>query len=187
MRVALLAILAPLAAACTLAPVAVPAPTPATRQAVVFDIDGTLTPTPRALRSARPDAATAARRFADQGVQVVYLSARLRLLQSGIPDWLRAHGFPDGPVHVPQDGADSGDPAAFKTRILGAYRDKGWRFVAAYGDSSTDFQAYAAAGIPRARVFALKRVGSDACQPGAWQACLPSWTPHLLALPATSD
>lgn len=185
MRALLLAALALLTAACTLAPAAVPVPAPGARpQAVVFDIDGTLTPTPRAIRTARPDAATAARRFADQGIQVIYLSARVRLLQSGIPAWLRAHGFPDGPVHVPQRHADSVDHAAFKTRILRQYRDQGWRFVAAYGDSSTDFQAYAAAGIAPERVYALRRAGDAACQPGVFHACLGSWTAHLSALPA---
>lgn len=186
-RLLAVVVLALATSACTLQPVSVPEPTPATRQAVVFDIDGTLTPTPRAIRTARADAAAVARRFADRGVQVVYLSARLRLLQSGIPDWLRRHGFPDGPVHVPQDRADSADHAAFKSRILQQYRERGWRFVAAYGDSSTDFQAYAAAGIAPDRVYALRRAGNATCQPGTWRECLPSWTPHLVALPAAPD
>lgn len=180
-------VLALLASACTLLPADVPAPSAAHRQAVVFDIDGTLTPTPRAIHTARADAATAARHFADRGYQLVYLSARVRLLQAGIPDWLRAQGFPAGSVHVPQGHADSRDHAAFKTRILQQYRDKGWHFVAAYGDSSTDFQAYAAAGIPVARVYALRREGDAACQPGAWQSCLDSWTAHLPSLPAAPD
>lgn len=175
-----------LASACTLLPADVPATRAGHQQAVVFDIDGTLTPTPRAIRTAREDAASAAQRFADQGYQIVYLSARVRLLQSGIPGWLHDHGFPEGVIHVPQGRADSGDHAAFKTRILQQYRDKGWRFAAAFGDSSTDFQAYAAAGIPPERVFALRRAGADACQPGAWQACLPAWT-ALPPLPAATD
>lgn len=187
MRALLIATLALLAGACTLLPTTVPATSAATRHAVVFDIDGTLTPTPRAVRTAREDAAAAARRFAEQGVQVVYLSARVRLLQAGIPDWLQDNGFPPGPVHVPQDRADSRDHAAFKTRILQQYRDKGWRFLAAYGDSSTDFQAYAAVGIAPERVFALRRAGDDACQPGTWRQCLPSWTAHLGALPVAAE
>lgn len=187
MRALLLTILALLASACTLLPTDIPATSAGHHQAVVFDIDGTLTPTPRATHTAREDAATAARRFAKQGYQIVYLSARVRLLQSGIPGWLHDNGFPPGVIHVPQGRADSRDHAAFKTRILQQYRDKGWRFVAAYGDSSTDFQAYAAAGIAPERVFALKRAGADACQPGAWHECLPSWTTHLPALPAASD
>jgi trehalose-6-phosphatase len=186
MRVLVIAVLSLPAAACSLAPTAVPAPG-ARPQAVVFDIDGTLTPTPRAIRSPRTDAATAARRFADQGVQVVYLSARVRLLQAGIPEWLRAQGFPPGPIHVPQGRADSTDPAAFKTGILRQYRDKGWRFVAAYGDSSTDFHAYAAAGIAAERVYALRRAGETACQPGIWRECLVEWTPHLATLSMPLD
>lgn len=187
MRLLLLLPAALLASACTLLSAAVPEPTPGAQQAVVFDIDGTLTPTPRAVRTARPDAAAAARDLAARGYRIVYLSARVRFLQSGIPGWLRDNGFPEGPVHVPQGRADSRDHAAFKTRILQQYRDKGWRFVAAYGDSSTDFQAYAASGIAPGRVYALKREGEDACQPGAWHECLPSWTAHLAALPPPLD
>lgn len=181
MRSLLVTALVLLVSACTLMPTEVPAASDGHRQAVVFDIDGTLTPTPRSIHTAREDAAAAARHFAEQGYQIVYLSARVRLLQSGIPDWLHDNGFPAGVIHVPQNHADSSDHAAFKTRILQQYRDKGWRFVAAYGDSSSDFQAYAAAGITPERVYALKRAGDTACQPGAWHACLPSWTAPLPA------
>lgn len=187
MRTLLLLPAALLASACTLLPAAVPEPTPAAHQAVVFDIDGTLTPRPRSVFTAREDAARTARDLAARGYRIVYLSARVSLLQSGVPDWLREHGFPEGSIHLPQGRADSRDHAAFKTRILQQYRDKGWRFVAAYGDSSSDFQAYAAAGIAPERVYALKRVGDEACQPGTWRECLPSWTGHLGALPGALE
>lgn len=179
MRMLTLVLLTFFFAGCTLLPGEVQ-PTPLKPdQAVVFDIDGTLTPRPRAIFTARKDAATAARLFADKGYKIVYLSARIRSLQSGIPEWLREHHFPDGSIHVPQNHADSRDHAAFKTRILERYRQHGWHFVAAYGDSSTDFEAYAHAGINKSNVFALQREGQSACQPGPWQQCLATWSEHL--------
>ena len=58
-------------------------------QAVVFDIDGTLTPKVSAIFTAREDAANAVRLYADKGYKIVYLSARPNLLQAGIPNWLK--------------------------------------------------------------------------------------------------
>lgn len=179
MRLLTLPALALLCTGCTLLPEEVQTTPLKPDQAVVFDIDGTLTPRPRAIFTAREDAATAARIFADKGYKIIYLSARVRLLQSGIPEWLAENRFPAGSLHVPRSHADSGDHAAFKTRILQRYQQNGWRFVAAYGDSSTDFDAYAAVGINKDNVFALQRAGQSVCQPGVWRQCLVTWTEHL--------
>ena len=150
----------------------------------MFDIDGTLTPKPIAFLSVREHAASAVRLYADSGYKIIYLSARVRILQSGIPDWLKQNHFPEGSIHVPQSLADSSDHAAFKARILKQYSDKGWSFVAAYGDSTSDFEAYAAAGIKQDRVFALQREGATACEPEAvlWTACLNSWNEHQIKI-----
>ncbi len=153
-------------------------------QAVVFDIDGTLTPKPIAIYSAREDAAQAAQLYAQAGYKIVYLSARTPLLQSGIPKWLKANGFPEGSIHLTQSRADRSDHAAFKQRVLQQYAAKGWHFVAAYGDSSTDFVAYGGAGIDKRRIFALKRVGQAECQPGGWVACYSSWAEQLESIVA---
>ena len=107
-------------------------------QAVVFDIDGTLTPSRLAIYTAREDAAKAVRVFADAGYKIIYLSARTQLFQSGIPNWLKENHFPEGSINVPQTDKDSSDHAAFKERVLNAYKKNGWTFVAAYGDSVTD-------------------------------------------------
>lgn len=143
--------------------------------AVVFDIDGTLTPDVYAVFSARDGAADAVNTFADSEVEIIYLSARVTMLQSGIPGWLEKNGFPEGRIHVTETREDRQDHAAFKKRILEAYSANGWTFIAAYGDSSTDFAAYAAAGIEQQRVFALKREGEEDCQPGTWAACYAGW------------
>jgi hypothetical protein len=148
-------------------------------EAVVFDIDGTLTPNVSAIFTARDDAAKAARLFADHGYKIVYLSARIRIFQSGIPNWLKENHFPEGSIHVPQTAMDRSDGGAFKKRILEIYRENGWKFVAAYGDSSSDFEAYATVGIDKDRVFALQREGETSCHPGIWAKCFISWTEQI--------
>ena len=164
-------------------------PHPEVRQApdnasrmVVFDIDGTLTPRVQSIFSARPDAAATARFYADQGYHLLYLTARTRALQGNLRSYLRRYGFPAGDLVVPQSSADEAAHDMFKAEVLEAYRMRGWEVVAAYGDSSTDFAAYAQAGVPRTRVFALQRVGASACQAGTWVACLPGWSEHLETL-----
>lgn len=154
------------------------------QQLVVFDIDGTLTPRNLDLFEARPGAAQAARALAGKGYAIVYLTTRTPLFQGMLPGWLREHGFAPGTLHVAQTADERADPARFKAGLLAAYVRQGWRLARAYGDSPTDFEAYAQAGVPKERVYALKRRGDDQCQPGAWQACLDGWEPHLAAIDA---
>lgn len=156
-------------------------------RAVVFDVDGTLTPAVLAITEVRPDAAKAARMYSEKGYQIVYLSVRISILGAGLPEWLKKNGFPDGIINVSQTDAEQSNPAAFKARILKDYVAQGWKLVGAYGDSSTDFQAYAEAGIPKNRVFALLRRGEATCQNGEWQECLRGWTEHLTFIANSND
>ena len=158
---------------------AVPVATPAQAKAAVFDIDGTLTPDVSAVFEARKDAAEAVRSYAGKGYKVVYLSTRVGWLSAGVPDWLRENGFPDGSVHVAQTRNERDHPEVYKAGILNAYLAHGWSLAYAYGDSSTDLAAYAAAGIPQEQVFVLLRRGEPSCQPGPAALCLGGWTDHL--------
>ena len=151
-------------------------------KAVVFDIDGTLTPTPLKFWKARTDAAKTVHYFADKGMQIIYLTARVEPLQSNIPSWLKDNGFPDGSIHVTESAEDRNNHAQFKARILREFVAHGWIIEYAYGDSSTDFEAYAAVGIPKEHVFALLREGDTACQPGVWKVCLNGWTGYIDSL-----
>ena len=151
-----------------------PAPVPGS-QAVVFDIDGTLTPTPLRFWQPREHAAVAVRGFADAGYQVFYVTARVRMLQAPIPGWLEGHGFPRGALFLTETAADRDDHAAFKTRILRQLQQQGWRLEWAFGDSTSDASAYRAAGIPADRIVGLQRQCEDACEPGEWARCLPDW------------
>lgn len=141
----------------------------------VFDIDGTLTPTVARIFSVRPDASAVVRIYAERGHRILYLTARAPALQGTLRAFLSRNGFPPGDLVTPRDRAEHGAPAAFKARTLADYRAHGWDIDVAYGDSSTDFEAYARAGIPPERVFALRRAGATQCQPGAWTACMAGW------------
>jgi phosphatidate phosphatase PAH1 len=145
----------------------------------VLDIDGTLTPKVLDVHSVRPDAAKAMSAISEKGYTVVYVTTRIPLFQSMLPKWLRDNGFPEGILHVAQTDEERDHPEEYKARVLNDYVRKGWRLEYAYGDSSTDFAAYAAAGIPKERVFALKRTGSNNCEQGIYEACLDGWTEHL--------
>lgn len=148
-------------------------------RAVVFDIDGTLTPNVGDIYVARKKAAKTVRAFADQHYQIFYISARTRMFQSMMPGWLKKNKFPAGAIFVPQTMHDAKDPAGFKTRVLHNLQTKGWRIEFAFGDSTTDFDAYANVGIPREHVFALQRKSAASCQPGAWKMCLRDWSDFI--------
>lgn len=92
---------------------------------------------------------------------------------------MKKNHFHEGSIHVPQTKIDSSDNSAFKKNILNMYKEKGWEFVAAFGDSSTDFEAYADVGIKKSQVFALQRVGKTSCKPGIWEKCYSSWTEQI--------
>lgn len=146
--------------------------------AVVFDIDGTLTPHPLSIFEARPDAANAVRIFEEKGYEIIYLSARRQWLQAPIRGWLEKNKFPRGHVHLPETKGDSAYPDVFKRRVLENFSKGGWRVMYAYGDSHTDFVAYELAKIPH--FFGLIREGEATCQPDHWQLCLNGgWTGHL--------
>jgi phosphatidate phosphatase PAH1 len=162
-----------------LPPTVVPSVPGTDAKAVVFDIDGTLTPDVTAVFDVREDAAEAVRAYATKGYKIVYLSTRVSWLSGGLPDWLRDCGFPEGSVHVAQTRNERERPDLYKTEILRSYVAQGWSLAYAYGDSSTDLAAYAAAGIPDEHVFALRRRGESECQPGIAAACLDGWTEHL--------
>ncbi len=97
------------------------------------------------------------------------------MLQSGIPAWIKDNDLPTGYIFVPESWEESNASSKFKIKILQQLITDGWNIVAAYGDSSTDFEAYSAVGIPETSIYALKREGDDKCQTGIWSKCLDGW------------
>lgn len=160
-------------------PAQIPSPSHNKMGAIVSDIDGTLTPGVFSVCTVRPDSAKAISALADKGYKIIYVTTRHLLFQSGLPKWLRENGFPEGVLHVAQTREERNHPESYKARILKDYVQKGWQLEYAYGDSTTDFVAYHEAGIPKERIFALKRSGSENCRKGIYQACLDGWTEYL--------
>ena len=154
---------------------------------VVFDIDGTLTPTPVNIFGVRPDAARAVQAYVDKGYAVIYATARPLLFEDYTRNWLATNGFPDRPLYM-ATLEQSADPAPYKTALLSQLEaDEDRVFVYGYGDSTTDFTAYANVGIPVDHTWALLRGGETECQPGEYEGCIPGYTDHLAYIEAQPD
>jgi hypothetical protein len=166
-----------------------PTTAPAQRDVIVFDIDGTLT-TDEGSNAVQPSAAAAVGAYVQKGYSVVYLTARWKSVQeSSTRSWLSSNGFPDLPLYMSSSLLVSDESkVTFKTSALRTIEEGAPEVVGAYGDSSSDFAAYANAGVPTGRVFALKRSSASTCQSGTYAACLTDgYTSHLAfiqALPA---
>lgn len=160
-------------------PAQISSPDKVTGSAIVTDIDGTLTPDVYSIKEVRPDAAEAINAIFNKGYKVIYVTTRIPLFQSGLQKWLNDNGFPAGTLHVAQTDEERNHPDKYKARILKEYVHQGWQLSYAYGDSTTDFSAYGEVGIPKEKVFALKRRSSENCQDGSYQKCLTGWTEYL--------
>jgi phosphatidate phosphatase PAH1 len=170
-----------LAALIGLGTACVPPPPPPgdTTSVVVFDIDGTLT-ADELSQAAQPGAAAAVQRYIDKGYTVVYVTARWSLLESSTRSWLASNGFPERPLFMAPGLLFTEDQRVdFKTDALAGIEDSMEEVLYAYGDSSSDFEAYANAGVARSNVYALRRASASSCQAGAWTACLSGYTSHL--------
>lgn len=148
--------------------------------AVIFDIDGTLTPSDREnlkdyarrlVRSPsvegpklRPGAVAAAQAAAQEGL-VVYVTGRPPWLSRPTREWLDAHGFPEGAVFCMTRSRDILPDEAHvgraKTERFRALQAAGLTFLRAYGNAITDIRAYEAAGLPKARTFILGKHGGE--------------------------
>lgn len=147
---------------------------------VVFDIDGTLTKDPLS-SSPHPGAVDAVKAYKAKGYAVVYLTARWKPVQELYTRaWLALNGFPNQPLYMSASLLLSDSSTVkYKTTALAKIESGTPEVKYAYGDSSTDFQAYANAGVATSNVFALKRSSSSSCEPGAWNECLVNYTGHL--------
>jgi phosphatidate phosphatase PAH1 len=155
---------------------------------VVFDIDGTLT---QSELSSTPHAGASAavHAYVDKGYDVVYVTARWDALQrSSTESWLDDNGFPDLPLYMePSLLVTDSAKVDYKTDALEEVESTTGPVTFAYGDSSSDFDAYENVDTPVRGVFALRRAGDSACQPGAWAACLPDYTAHLATIAALPE
>lgn len=148
---------------------------PAGTRFVVFDIDetisaegifGTLEDAFQSEHDERVREAavevTRARRY-DQGYQVLYLSARNYSLTELTRRWLRENGFAPGTVVHTQDlrhkWPSNERTGEFKRDRIEELQAAGFEVVFGYGNASTDWYAYRAAGLSEDRILMLGEGG----------------------------
>lgn len=153
-------------------------------QAVVFDIDGTLTPSETDFFGVRPYAPEAVEAWLDLGYEVILLTARPELfdiLEFATQFWLMLSNFPDDLPLIMSDELLITDQMRYeyKLQALQDLQDQGYEIVYAYGNKTSDFDAYEDAGVPSAQVHALRDSGESGCDAGAWVACLSGYGSHL--------
>jgi hypothetical protein len=177
---------------------------PEKTDAVVFDIDGTLTTSDSELYlqvidqllsgdyvpEMRPGASSMAQAWAEKGYLPVYLTGRQDLLRHLSQGWLEEMGFPPGVIHHTDTNTQalptSMGVARYKADFLLKLGDNvGAAVFAAYGNATTDIEAYETAGIPKDHTFIVgKNAGKDQTVP------LSDYTSHLSTVrsmpPATS-
>jgi phosphatidate phosphatase PAH1 len=158
--------------------------------AVLFDIDGTLTVDDGELfeellggtAQMHPGADAVARRWADLGYVPVYITGRPYPLRGSTFEWLIQHRFPLGPVFTVDSVLDflpsEGHVGEFKLRALRALIAAGLQFHRAYGNAATDVCAYARAGIAPELTY-IVGAPRPACAPFAAPHPLPSYVQHL--------
>lgn len=157
-----------------------PPPPPSGDPVVVFDIDGTLTDDELS-ETPHPGAADAVQAYVDKGYDVVYVTARWDLVfRASTESWLADNGFPEEELYMAPSLLVTDDSRVdYKTEALTDIEADKAQVAYAYGDSSSDFDAYANVAVPSSKVFALERASATACQAGTWAACLPDYVDHL--------
>jgi phosphatidate phosphatase PAH1 len=138
-------------------------------EAVLFDIDGTLTESDLeqvgdypAIRRASPKdgAYSLVRQYLDKGYQPIYLSARVYWYQKGTRDWLQWMGLPPGFLRTSLSNETSlFRTAAYKIEQIKQLQAAGVNIVRAYGNAKTDAEAFIKAGLAADRSFTI---GADA-------------------------
>lgn len=151
----------------------------ANNDVVVFDIDGTLT-NDDLTTTPQPGAVNAVKAYVAKKYAVVYVTGRPAITELATRAWLSLNGFPSRPLYMaPIPYLTDSSLIKYKTDVLKKLELGTPEVRHAYGDSSTDFVAYANVGVPKAKVWALKRVSSSTCESGIWNACLPNYTGHI--------
>lgn len=125
---------------------------------VVSDVDGTLTATETAeypallsgsLPEPQPKAADTLAALSAKGYRIVYLTARPEWLTGRTKEFLSKNGFPPGIVHTTTGltGALGAAASTFKTGELAMLAAHGMKVEWAFGNQSSDADAYDAAKI----------------------------------------
>lgn len=169
-------------------------------QAVVFDIDGTLTTSDKEVTKEvlyrlvskenvpemRPDSVEVAREWANKGYFIVYVTGRPDNMRELSREWLIDQGFPPGAIHctdhLRQAVPKSSGVGKFKADFLKLLKNRGLNIVAAYGNAPTDIEAYHEAGIPKTKTYI---VGPNAGHDDT--VALDGYTNHLESARALAE
>lgn len=158
-----------------------PAVSESTTTLLVTDIDETLTTLdsefltqifdPTHDPEMRPDANTLMQAYHDLGYRIVYLTARGEYLylvdgtsaRDATTAWLTAHGFPFDPADVYlADAVYELDPAGFKTGVVEGLQTEGYSVEWAYGNATTDIEAYQNAALADDHTFLVGSLSDTA-------------------------
>jgi hypothetical protein len=169
--------------------------------AVVFDIDGTLTTDDFQLVTELfsdlfsgsyvpklyTDAEKVANAWSQRSYLPIYLTGRPDLLRKVTQEYLEDEGFPPGAVHLTDTLAQalptSAGVATYKSDFLKKMTSTtDLSLYAAYGNATTDIEAYAAAKIPTSRTFII---GSNGGKSGT--VAVTTYTAHLSNPRCTPD
>jgi hypothetical protein len=115
--------------------------------------------------------------WADKGYQMVYLTARPHLFRSETRKWLEQHGYADGPVITAPDLVFGESARMYKRAWVNRVRNElQWDVVAAYGNATSDIDAYEDAGIDKGVTFII---GPNAGVAGTSAIDNDDYTPHI--------
>lgn len=138
---------------------------------VVFDIDGTLTT--RDFENAKKyagdffdanyveemytDANKVVEYYSARDYEIIYLSSRPCYLWEESQSWLVSMNFPRGFVHVNSSKVPLTGPIAtsYKYNYLKSLKNKGVNICYAYGNATTDVDAYLGVGVSKDNIFVI--------------------------------
>lgn len=172
-------------------------------QAVVFDIDGTLTTGDSELildlatsiyngshvPEMYPGGPEVVWSWSDKGYLPIYLTGRPDMLRERSQQWLVDMGFPAGAVHLTDTNGQalptSGGVATYKREFIQKVQTEAQaEFYAAYGNASTDIEGFEGAGIDKARTFIIGANGGDSGTVAV--TSYPEHLPTAQAMPAAT-
>mgnify|MGYP000052287380 FL=1 len=137
------------------------------REAVLFDIDGTLTLNDfeavgdylgTDVADAYYYAQQTVNAYKDKGYQIIYLTGRPYWVGKDTREWFDYMELPLGHLHTNPygDGPIPPDTQAYKSQYLNQLiNENNIKIVRAYGNASTDIAAYESAGIDKAQTFII--------------------------------
>lgn len=156
-------------------------------EAVLFDIDGTLTESDAEqigdytgidYADAKDEAYTLVRSYLDLGYQPIYLTARVYWYGKGTRKWLSWMGLPQGYLRTSLSNETSlFRTAEYKTEQINKLEANGIKIVRAYGNAKTDAEAFIESGLNASQSFTI---GKNAGHYGTTPILNNSYDEHIV-------